>query len=278
MYSSYLSLLPLVLPVASGSPLFGRALNSNPPVPLPKNIVSLSIESCYIVDYLGDLNAPNKLSLQLLQNIQDLVGSPPLIRIGGHTQDSSVYCPTCTATLTNVFSGGNDEAKSTTFNSNLYHVLNDNVPSNQKFTFGLNLGQNNVNIPLAEVQGAEKYILKSRLLAYELGNEPDQFNKGQRNPWDVNLYATQIVDWINHIVSVTGTSVPWQVAAFAKDPVNHNSFTLMALNAAGVPGKIKTLRMYSSHAYPYSVCGSESLSSSQLSAQDAFLCTMSFMY
>jgi hypothetical protein len=137
MYASPVCLLPFIFLLANGTPI---------------STLAESIEFCYIADYLGDVNAPNNLSLRLLQNIQDLVGQPPIIRIGGHTQDVAQYSSTCALTLTALYSDGNTEAYSVTFNKNLYSVLNNNVPSNQQFIFGLNLGQDSVAYPLAEVQ------------------------------------------------------------------------------------------------------------------------------
>jgi hypothetical protein len=260
MYSTYISLLPLLFSLARSSPVTSQPFQieerdaASSAVPISKTIASLSIEFCYITDYLGDVNAPNKLSLRLLQNIQDLTGEPPKIRIGGHTQDVARYCSSCGPTLTALYSGGNTEAYSVTFNKNLYTILNDNVPSNQKFIFGLNLGQNNVAYPLAEVQAAEQYMLSKRIWWYELGNEPDFFNKNQRNPWNVQLYVNQINSWINQIISTTKTQHGWQVGAFAQEPIYQGNFSLTELNTLGVPQSIKTLRTYSDHTYPYSVC------------------------
>ena len=223
-------------------------------VPIPKSIASLSIEFCYITDYLGDVNSPNKLSLRLLQNIQDLTGEPPRIRIGGHTQDVAQYCDTCTNTLTNVFQPGNLEAVNVTFNEKLFTILNDNVPSNQQFILGLNLGQNNVAYPLAEVEAAEKYLHSSRRLSYELGNEPDFYGASQRSPWNVQIYAAQIISWVKQIKTSTKTKTGWWLGSLAQLPIYQNNFSLPELGVLGVPEAIKTSNGYSDHTYPYSVC------------------------
>lgn len=41
-------------------------------VPISKSLALLSIEFCYILDYLGDINAPRELTLRLLHNIQEI--------------------------------------------------------------------------------------------------------------------------------------------------------------------------------------------------------------
>lgn len=235
----------------------GRAFVIPPPhdvaaAPLPRTIASLSIESCYIIDYLGDVNAPNKLSLQLLQNIQDLSGEPPIIRVGGHTQDAARYCSNCTETITNIYEPGNDEAVNVTFNANLFKVLNENVPSDQKITFGLNLAHNDVAYPIAEVQAAEQYLDPSRLLSYELGNEPDFYSEEQRSPWNVEIYAAQIVEWMDELSKYTDAD--WQVGALAQLPIYQENFSLPVLNDLGVPAAVKNFQSYSDHTYPFSMC------------------------
>jgi hypothetical protein len=159
------------------------------------------------------------VSLRLLQNIQDLTGEPPIIHIGGHTQDVAQYCSTCQPTLTALYSGGNTEAYSVTFNKNLHTVLKNNIPSKQQFIFGLSLGQDKVDYPLAEVQAAERYLESSRLLSCELGNEPDFYSSSQRSPWNVQIYASQIESWINEIISKTDSKRGWQGGALAQDPI-----------------------------------------------------------
>lgn len=225
-------------------------------VPLSRTLSSLSIEFCYITDYLGDVNTPNKLSLQLLQNIQDLTGTPPIIRIGGHTQDAAHYNAANPQTLTNVFTGGNTEASDVSFNANLFKVLNENIPSGQQFTFGLNLGFNDVKVPLAEVAAAEQYMEPARLYAYELGNEPDFFGTSQRpRPWNVQTYAAQQVNWTEQLQKeITHPNHDFQLGAFAQLPVWQGNFSLEELVKLGVPQTLGDVKSMSDHTYPFSMC------------------------
>lgn len=223
-------------------------------VPLSKSVISLSIEFCYIVDYLGDVKSPNALSKRLLQNIQDLNGST-VIRVGGDTGDASYYCDDCKDTLVNVFPSGATEASNVTYNKNLFSVLNDNVPSEQRFIFGLNLKHDVESVAQDEVGAAEKYLRGSRLLSYELGNEPDDYDSKVRSPWNVQEYASQIISWIQTIQKKTKTKHGWQVGALGRTPGASKTFPIATLNSLGVPKEIKPLSSYSYHAYPYSVCG-----------------------
>ncbi|KAJ5910754.1 uncharacterized protein N7473_000057 [Penicillium subrubescens] len=221
--------------------------------PIAKDIAALSIEFCYITDYLGDIDYPNSLSRVLLQNIEDIAGAPPVIRIGGHTQDAASFCATCPQTLNNTFAPGNDEAIAVNFNKGLFTVLNDNVPSRQEFIFGLNFASNDVAIPLAEVEAAEKYLRPCRLRAYELGNEPDFYGPSQRpRPWAVDQYVAEQEQWLDQLGSKTGKG--FSIGALAQLPVWQGNFSLAEIVALGLPMKIDYTVSLSDHTYPYSRC------------------------
>lgn len=55
-------------------------------VPL-EAFVSFSIEFAFFPDYAGNSSNPNTFSNNLLDNIGDLAGTKPYIRVGGNTQD-----------------------------------------------------------------------------------------------------------------------------------------------------------------------------------------------
>ncbi|KAE9366274.1 glycoside hydrolase family 79 protein [Stipitochalara longipes BDJ] len=207
-------------------------------IPISRRIGALSIEFCYILDYLGDAGSPNTFSRQLLQNIEDRLGTPPIIRIGGHTQDVARYCENCTSTLANVFVPGNAEAVSVTFGKDLFKVMNDNVPSKQQFIFGLNLGQDEVEFPLAEVVAAEKYLKSERFRSFELGNEPDFYNIQRPDGWNVQVYAQQVL------------------GALAQEPIYMGNFSLVELGEMGVVATMGIVTSLSDHTYPFSICDS----------------------
>ncbi|KFY07979.1 hypothetical protein V492_06645 [Pseudogymnoascus sp. VKM F-4246] len=223
--------------------------------PIPKDMAALSIEFCYAKDYLGDVDSPNVLSLNLLQNIEDIVGKPPIIRLGGHTQDAASFCASCPETLNNTFDPGNDEAIAVSYNKNLFTVLNENVPPRQEFIFGLNFGGNDVSIPLAEVRAAEKYMHPSRLRAYELGNEPDFYGSQRPKPWNVQTYVAQQANWLGQLAKKT--SKGFSIGALAQLPVYQGNFSLAEIVALGLSKKVDYAVSLSDHTYPYSMCDPE---------------------
>jgi hypothetical protein len=224
-------------------------------IPISHGIGALSIEFCYIVDYLGDVSQPNLLSKQLLQNIQDRVGAPPTIRIGGHTQDVAEYCENCNTTLANIFEPGNLEAVNVTFGKGLFTALNENVPSKQQFIFGLDLAQDDVKFPLAEVVAAKKYLEDSRLKSFELGNEPDFYNVQRPNGWNVQLYAQQVIDWMSQIrQDISNGSFSLQLGAFAQEPIWMGNFSQVELSKMGMAATLGIVSSLSDHTYPFSIC------------------------
>ncbi|KAI9653737.1 MAG: hypothetical protein M1821_006931 [Bathelium mastoideum] len=236
---------------------FTPGVDTSKAVPLPRDIAALSIEFCYIIDYLGDVSSPNNLSYNLLNNIQDILGAPPVIRVGGDTGDVARYHPHNNQTITNVFVPNDFEAVNVSFNDGLFQVMNENVPENQTYIFTLNLGQDNVQYPLAEVQGAEAHLNASRLYAYELGNEPDLYvSNGRRSePWNVQIYAQQQVDWLTQIKQeIKNNSHGFQLGAIVGEPTQIGNFSLAEINRLGVPKLVGNVKSESEHTYPYSNC------------------------
>jgi len=218
---------------------------------------------CYISDYLGDVSKPNTLSYRLLQNIQDIKGAPPTIRIGGNTQDVAKYCPTCLETLNSSFTGTDTEATNVSFNSNLFRVLNENVPSEQQYTFGLNLGQDDVKIPLAEIAAAQEYLNLTRLRYYELGNEPDFYATRRRirpSSWNVAAYAQQSVSYLQQLIASLGQQnhPGFMYGSLANFPRSQD-FSISTLARLGVNKLVPDIAAFSDHLYFGEVCTRKSL-------------------
>ncbi|KAH8590030.1 hypothetical protein B0O99DRAFT_522066 [Bisporella sp. PMI_857] len=223
-------------------------------VPFSRSLLGLSIEFCYITTYLGDVNQPNMLSFQLLQNIQNLIGSPPRIRVGGNTQDVAQYCHHCPQTLNNTFVPGNTEAVNVTFNKNLFVVLNENIPSEQEYIFGLNLGQNNIQYPFAEFTAAETYMNLSRFTAYELGNEPDIYYpyKGKRGPdWDVVAYASQTASFLLQFTASLSKARTKDFPGYMYASITDldGPFSFASLVKLRVPQVVEDIKIMSRHCY-----------------------------
>ncbi|GIC93147.1 glycosyl hydrolase family 79 C-terminal domain-containing protein [Aspergillus udagawae] len=170
----------------------------------------------------------------------------------GTQETGSELSFTCN-TLNNTYETGNDEAIAVSFNKGLFTVLNENVPARQEFIFGLNFGRNDVSVPLAEVEAAEKYMHPSRLRAYELGNEPDFYGSSQRSrPWTVDKYVAEQERWLDQLGKKTKKG--FSIGALAQLPVYQGNFSLAGITALGLPKKVDYPVSLSDHTYPYSRC------------------------
>ncbi|PVH84753.1 glycoside hydrolase family 79 protein [Cadophora sp. DSE1049] len=246
----------VVLSTSNVSVSFDVSAGARLAMPLNRQLISMSIEFCYAADFLGTPGSPNVYSRQLLQNVQDSSDVPPILRIGGNTQDIAQFCEDCPGAMNSTYKTGSTEAVNVTFSKGLFEVMNENGPSNQKYIFGLNLGQDNVEIPKAELAGALKYLDQSKLVAYELGNEPDHYIWPQVNyrslaTWTMAAYVKQTLEWLPQLAS----GKRFQYGSSAANPATVSDFTMVQAVKWGI-SKIKQIKIISSHSYMGDRCTS----------------------
>ncbi|OGE50947.1 hypothetical protein PENARI_c015G10875 [Penicillium arizonense] len=190
--------------------------------PLNRQLINLSIEFCFIVDFLGDVGNLNLFSKQLLRNIEDRAGVAPIIRIGGNTADSSYFCRDCNETLVNVYGAENTEAVKTTYNQRLFEVL-------EEYDSGITRCPDKLSVAQAEIEASTKCLDQSYFYSYELGNEVNiyQYTGHRDNNWTVLSYAADTLQWLPTLVQLTKMNVPQAMGA---------------------------VKSFSSHAYPQNVC------------------------
>ncbi|KUI70104.1 Beta-glucuronidase [Cytospora mali] len=172
--------------------------------PFSEAFVSYSIEFSSFPDFAGNNSSPNTYSDNLLNNIGDLHGTKPYIRVGGNTQDYALY----NASLDYALNGTFDYARSPDYPTTIYigpsYFESYNQWPNVKFSHGLNLGLGANNsagwqtlydsVPLAC-----KALGPDKLYVWEYGNEPDLFAVSSQgpvrpSPWNESTYVSQ---WIN---------------------------------------------------------------------------------
>ncbi|KAI2786311.1 Beta-glucuronidase [Penicillium oxalicum] len=145
--------------------------------------VSFSIEFSSFPDFAGNKSQPNKFSNQLLENLGHIQGVKPYIRVGGNTQDFALY----DANLETQINGTVIPSLSEDYPSIIsigpsYFEAYDTFPG-VKFSHGFNLGKNTtegLNTLLATVPLACKALSHGNFAHWELGNEPDLFNRQVR--------------------------------------------------------------------------------------------------
>lgn len=113
----------------------------------------------------------------------------------------------------------------------------------------------------AEITAAATYLNQSRILAYEVGNEPNLYTyTGLRNAsWNVLEYADEILDWMPRLREAAGGQrfPGYQFGTIAEPPSAFGDFTQVQLAVMGVPQAIGSVRYIASHTYPQNVCTSK---------------------
>ena len=137
------------------------------------------IEFSNIFSFTGTPSSPNTFSQNLLQNLANLAGPIP-VRVGGNTQDYSLYRPGQASGFSrNPNANGTGAGPGLLSDSNVYgDGLFDavNLLTNTEITFGLNLAYEGADY-LDQITSAASAAVTQldNLISFEIGNEPDLY-------------------------------------------------------------------------------------------------------
>ncbi|KAI1636493.1 glycoside hydrolase family 79 protein [Biscogniauxia mediterranea] len=168
-----------------------------------EGFVSYSIEFSSFPDFAGNKSHPNEFSNNLLDNIGNLTGTKPYIRVGGNTQDFAIYNPNLTVALNGTYNLTRSADYPTTIEIGPSFFESYTTWPDVKFSHGFNLGGNNDSrrwdTLLQTVPLACKALGKERLYAWEYGNEPDLYSTNALAPvrsleWNESDY---VAEWLN---------------------------------------------------------------------------------
>jgi len=235
-------------------------------VSVSQSFVSLSIEQDRWTDWVGTTSR-NDFFFNTLDNLQQLTGIPPQIRIGGNSEDhtnfgdnvqfSETIFPAVTANVPY------PEATNITVGDAFYGAAKF-LPQNTHVTWGLNLGQNNLSAAFLEVEALVNAFKSSSikdagivLEAIEIGNEADLYpNNGARPK---NFTSTEYVaEWIKFATNVSALSspIPFLGASFAASSHSTSGFSPQAIFDEGIlsspPGSM--ISTISQHHYSGTFC------------------------
>jgi hypothetical protein len=155
-------------------------LSDQPGHKLPANYLGLGFEASSAA-MTNLLSADNKTYVQLVRTL----GRAGVIRIGGNVSDFSVYQANGTPAF---------QPKATTVTAAALHALRGFLDATGwNLIWGLNLGFDQMDNAVAEARAVVQ-IMGSRLIALQIGNEPDLFARaGHRHePYD---YAAWLADY-----------------------------------------------------------------------------------
>ncbi|OOG00165.1 glycoside hydrolase family 79 protein [Aspergillus carbonarius ITEM 5010] len=169
--------------------------------------VSFSIEFAFFPDYAGNRSHPNIFSNQLLDNLAELQGEKPYIRVGGNTQDYALYDKDLqvATNATYITSIATDYPLILSFGPAFFESYF--TWPGTKFIHGFNLGKNSsadVEVMLESVPVACKALEGGKLAYWELGNEPDLYKTSAQGPVRPANWTEQdyVDEWTNKTAAI----------------------------------------------------------------------------
>ena len=173
---------------------------------LAPSFAGMSIEPANLFFFMGD-ESPNYFAINLLTNLANYTGFPPTQRIGGNTQDNTVYSSSFNEFYVQQNLNPKDPDANPTdhfiIGPRYFEVLN-RLPPNTPVVYGLNLAydlpdfiQNIVN----QAEAAMSMLSRVRIASFEIGNEPDGYSEhGFRSgPYSGRDYVSE---WIPRAAAV----------------------------------------------------------------------------
>ncbi|KAG5635923.1 hypothetical protein H0H81_009664 [Sphagnurus paluster] len=181
--------------------LIPLAVPSDAPVVSP-SLFSFSIEQDRWTDWAGTTSR-NQFFFNVIDNLGQLTGAPPHIRIGADSEDRATFNADVKSFLDDTIdfssSIGYPEATNSTIGDAFYQAT-QYLPPNTHVTWGVNLGQNNMSTAFLEAKSIMKafssFAIKDAgivLDAIEIGNEADLYSGHGLRPktYDIAQYIQE---------------------------------------------------------------------------------------
>ncbi|EAU85549.2 hypothetical protein CC1G_06262 [Coprinopsis cinerea okayama7 len=185
--------------------------------PILRDHVSYSLEQDRWLDWSGT-TSKNDFFHNTMENIRDLTGLPPRIRIGANSEDRTHFNPNIEFAQL-VFPAPTyvipyPEATTIVVGDG-YYAATRFLPRDTQVTWGLNLGSNNLTAAFLMAQSISKAFKSPvisdaniKLEAIEIGNEPDLYgNNGHRAPgYSTSQYIQEWTTFASKVTDVLGIS------------------------------------------------------------------------
>ncbi|MCJ1417931.1 hypothetical protein MMC32_004276 [Xylographa parallela] len=177
--------------------------------PVPEAFISFAIEFGHFPDFAGNLSTPNIFSNNLLNNIGNLTGTKPYIRVGGTSADEALYNVSLQTSAVNRNARSRPSAGSLPHGISSIEIGETFFESygtwpDTKYTHAFSLGLAGIcaagwSSLIATVPIACKALGNGKLLWWEYGNEPDLYSNSnpggpqqfRRGPWGDPEYVFQ---------------------------------------------------------------------------------------
>lgn len=223
------------------------------------SFLGFSIEISSILYYFDPVTfQPRQWFVQLLNNLKNLTGKAPRIRLGGNSSDRSWYDP-----------NGVPNPPRITYDitPQLFQALNRLSDSTGvQFVFGLNFARGDSAVyAIDEVRAIKSLLGYGKILAFQIGNEPDLYTTCSYRPcgYTYTQFKSETNMYIDSIRSTEPTVPGFEGGSFCCPWLPSNSIDLISTQAS-------RYKSFSFHLYPLSACGprptiSELLSDSSVS-------------
>ncbi|KAI5358349.1 Putative glycoside hydrolase superfamily, beta-glucuronidase [Septoria linicola] len=236
-------------------------------VPL-ESFVTYSIEFSSFPDFTGNISHPNNFSNNLLNNLADLQGTKPYIRVGGNTQDYAIFDKSLSVPSIGIINPNISSDYPTTLTIGPKYFESYRTWPNVKFVHGFNLGRNS-SVARQALLDSVSYAceaLQDRLLFWELSNEPDLYKTSAQGPvrpanWTEQIYVSEWHRWtrairqeMEHACPQLATDEAFQFYAPSFSGTTNNLDPLRTwragLNEDGIVGVISSHNYISGAASP----------------------------
>jgi hypothetical protein len=196
----------------------------------------------------GNNSSPNKFSNNLLNNLGNLTGTKPYIRVGGNTQDYALYNASLEIALNGTYNLKRSADYPTTIFIGPSYFESYSTWPDTKFVHGFNLGLGGNNSAgwqtlIDTVPLACKALGAGKLLMWEYGNEPDLYStsaQGAVRPsgWHESQYVAQ---WLNGTQTIKS-----QLLKYCPDMASNDTYGYLAPSFAGTNNHLKPLLTWQS--------------------------------
>ena len=219
--SASIALAPDAASFAGNAPTLVLRLANNEPVPLPANFTGLGYEMSSVAP-IGLLSATNHRYVELIKGL----GPEGVIRVGGIVANYTRYEPNGTIMT--------DRQDTVITRASLDQFAEFLRKIGWTAIWSVNFAQGSIHEAVEEASAVAS-VLGSRLLAIELGNEVENYYRGQKPfrkaPYDYETYRKEYDEWraaivkrvpgIHFAAPDTASSVGWveRMAADAKGDV-----------------------------------------------------------
>jgi hypothetical protein len=241
-------------PAVGKVPIVKRTIGGPGPK-VPPSFAGLSIEYQSVPDYFGASGKPNEPFIQLLRTLGAAGVGAPAIHIGGNSADESWWNPDGRARPAGIVTDLTPDWL------RMLKAVNEGAGSS--FVLGTNLAIDDPANAVAYVQGAVAVLAPGAIDAYEIGNEPDIYDRSatftvggititrlQHRPvgYGIPQYLTELGGYLSAFNGARQEGWPaLAVGGFAKHAWQVQAPEI--LQSAG-----PSVRFFEAHAYPLNRC------------------------